>query len=528
MSSDSKQMNAGTALPERFLWLPPVLLAAWRFYPITDNYFYGDDLYNLYEIVNHGLIEYLVKPYGMHLLAARNFVYFLSYRLFGTNAEPYFWIVLLTHLLNVFLLFQILRLLTGPRLACFGAALWGMSPVGEGALGWFSVYGQVQATTLILLVLYRLLRVAAGSVPAPGEPLLWGLLLLTASVSFGTGIGATMAFPVVAFVLLPPSPQRRRILLALVGVACTLPVLYLAAHRLAQIYQAPSTGQFGDAMGGIFQLAPVLGLTARLTAYGVTGLLLGPFRYPLPYPSPVADVVPVVVLIAVAAALALAVPARRRALLAVLVLGFACYGIIAAGRVGFFRLFGTGIIASARYHYAAPVPFCIAFFVALDTLAQRRQLLAGWRDAALAVGLLVLAVAHALTTPAIDHHARERMLAMKAVSSIHEQVDAAAPGTDVYLKNQRFTGVGPLMIQRPDLFPGLAGIFAVYFPDNTVDGRRVYFMIWDPVTLAAAQHGRRSSTFVVHPSQRPAEAAPDEPPPSEAPPREDAPPPASP
>ena len=75
MSSDRKQVSAAAPRFERLLWVLPVVLSAWRYYPITQNYFFGDDLYNLYEIVNRSLPEYLFKPYGMHLLAARNLVY---------------------------------------------------------------------------------------------------------------------------------------------------------------------------------------------------------------------------------------------------------------------------------------------------------------------------------------------------------------------------------------------------------------------------------------------------------------------
>ena len=42
----SAQVDAAHA--ERWLWLPPLLLSAAQFVPITRNYFFGDDLFNLY------------------------------------------------------------------------------------------------------------------------------------------------------------------------------------------------------------------------------------------------------------------------------------------------------------------------------------------------------------------------------------------------------------------------------------------------------------------------------------------------
>jgi hypothetical protein len=505
MSSDRKQVSAAAPRFERLLWVLPVVLSAWRYYPITQNYFFGDDLYNLYEIVNRSLPEYLFKPYGMHLLAARNLVYYLCFTFFGTNAEPYFWWVLLTHLVNVYLVFAILRTLSGPRMACVGAAFWGMSPIDEGALGWFSVYGQVQATTMILFVLYRMLRVANGAAPLWREPVAWAALLLIASVSFGSGIGAAMAFPVVAYIVLQRSPIRRRALWAFGAVAASLPLLYVGSFWLAKYYDVPRTSEIGIALGGLLALSRVLGLTAHMVAYGVTSLLLSPFQYPMEYSGTHFIVVPILALLVIVAGVAMAPAQRRRALLAAVVLGCACYGIIAVGRVGFFFFFGTKLVAAARYHYAAPLFFWIAILVAIATLAERWPLTEGWRNAAVAAALAILAIATAWRAPAIDHHPRERMLAMRAVARIRKQIDAGPPGNDVEVKNERFNGVGPMMLQRPDLFPGLAAIFAIYFPQQVVDGKRVLFVVDDEETLAAARQGRKTSQFVVR-GQPPADA----------------------
>jgi len=61
----------------------------------------------------------------------------------------------------------------------------------------------------------------------------------------------------------------------------------------------------------------------------------------------------------------------------------------------------------------------------------------------------VLAVSSVIGAGSIDHHPRERKLAMLAVRQIRDQINAAPPGADVYIKNERFNGVGPLMLERP-------------------------------------------------------------------------------
>src|SRR5262249_62288224 len=111
--------------------------------------------------------------------------------------EPYFWIVLLTHLLNVWLLFRVLRNVTGSlALGCFGATLWGTSPAQVGTLGWYSVYGQVLVATVLLVVLGGVTaRAAARAAPAPpGAPPRDGPLL-RGGQRLGTGGGGAAACP---------------------------------------------------------------------------------------------------------------------------------------------------------------------------------------------------------------------------------------------------------------------------------------------------------------------------------------------
>jgi hypothetical protein len=37
----------------------------------------------------------------------------------------------------------------------------------------------------------------------------------------------------------------------------------------------------------------------------------------------------------------------------------------------------------------------------------------------------------------------------------------------------------------------------MFYPDNTVDGKPVYFVNADPKVLSAAQEGRRTATLIV-------------------------------
>src|SRR5690606_10976007 len=127
----------------------------------TRNYFHFDDFLDLYQLRNDDLLRYLLRMYGGHLLIVRHAVTAVLDALFGPDPRPFFALMLATHLLNTGLLYALVLAATGRwALAALAAALWGVSPANEGALGWWAVYGQVAATTCILAVLTGALHAA--------------------------------------------------------------------------------------------------------------------------------------------------------------------------------------------------------------------------------------------------------------------------------------------------------------------------------------------------------------------------------
>jgi hypothetical protein len=106
------------------LLIIPLTLAAMVYHPITRVYFFADDLSTLAMAASDSPVAFVLPPFGGHLDVTRNLVFLTSYRLFGMRAELFYWTVLLTHLLNVWLLFRVLRRLTASDvLACFGATV---------------------------------------------------------------------------------------------------------------------------------------------------------------------------------------------------------------------------------------------------------------------------------------------------------------------------------------------------------------------------------------------------------------------
>src|SRR5262249_42700961 len=154
-----------------------------------------------------------------------------------------FWLVLLTHLANVGLLFAVVRRVTGSgELGCFVAALFGIAPADEGALGWYSVYGQVALGTVVLVLLGSVLGRFEVSAPLRmAESLRWIGLLVVASTMFGMGIGIALVFPLVVLLLFPGSRTPTGVRVLFLSFPGALVAAYWALHHLYSLaYGSPA------------------------------------------------------------------------------------------------------------------------------------------------------------------------------------------------------------------------------------------------------------------------------------------------
>jgi len=504
--------------------LPPLLLllplasSAVVYYPLTTAYFASDDFLNLYLIVNESPLEYVLRPHGGHLLVTRNAIFSLFHQAFGTRAELYFWAVLLTHLVNVFLLFQIIRRLAASNhLASFGATLWGICPVHAGALGWYSVYGHVVVTTIVLVILNRAAAaVSTGSSPSRSVLLLWPLLFLVASTCFGVGIGITVVSPLMLFLLLPPSPVRTRLCVALCAVAVALPFVY---QELLRLYGAVS-GSSRALLVATFLTARtrpswhLVEFAAMLASHGITSLLLG-FALPVKttlgigayvgaaqFPGAIAYVVAGSYVALVLVVLVRSPGTIRRRVLGFLAMATGCYAIIAAGRAPAFTesvaSFGA---AQPRYHYAATTALTILLCLTLREVAAWLPWTARIRSILLLTWVAVTAVCYMQSPPFIDPFASARKETTDVLTAVDKLIAAAPPRGDVYIPNKLFLSAGPMIAADPVTFPGWAAIFTIFFPSNVVDGKRVHFIVNHPEAVAAAMRGRRTAELVIGPDQ---------------------------
>src|SRR5512139_454444 len=364
------------------LFLAPLALSALVYYPITGNYFYADDFLNLYQIGNNSLLQYLITPNGGHVLVTRNAVFYVMHLLFGTQPEYYFWAALLTHLLNVSLLFGVIHAWThSTRLASFGAALWGCSPLNEGALGWYAVYGHVLVGTFMLMILYQVARLAAGDGrPSRRRLRFWYGLALAAATSFGTGLGVAMALPFALWILLPESGAAARRRPPLVSLVIVVPVLYVALIW-AYAFVAGDDSVTRPPLAVLtnpWTSIPIAGV--RLTAFALTRLLCG-FPFPA-WATPSVWYATLAVFLAVAVLIARLSPGPlRRQLAACALLLAGCYGAIAVGRGAFLQspAFYHLISALPRYQYVGVMLLATVCCLLLARIARG---LSGWAGTA--------------------------------------------------------------------------------------------------------------------------------------------------
>ncbi len=482
----------------RGLWkgpLLPTLLTAIVHYPIVADYFKHDDFIHLYQIANHGFWEFLLTPHGGHLLATSNLVFYVLFQLFGLQAEVYHGVALATHLLNVALLYHVIHRITDSRcLAVFGAALWGMAPIDRGSIGWFSVYGHVLATTLILWVLVDVARLRKAAAAVPAWTLVrWYVLLMGAAMSFGVGLGVAACFGIVVFSMLPEAPNRGRVSVVLSTLLVVLPGLFVLQHSVFESLFGPLISDGRDAVLQLYRVPELIAMSAQLLAFASASLALGLVvrgdhgNQLLPvfqghetalawFTFGVGSALVGLVLVVL-----WRTRGGRMPIVGFGVMAVVAYAVIAAGRIGVMGRAPSMLwmVSSPRYHYLGTLAICLVLMTSLARAAQNwsapRRIgeRFGW---AILVAWLLIALPLDMSTAGIgasNAGARARSQHERVLAFFRRVIAAKPEGAPIFIDNQRFKPVPTLRLDR---FPGSAAAFVFSFPENIVDGRRVYFV----------------------------------------------------
>ncbi len=188
-------------------------------------------------------------------------------------------------------------------------------------------------------------------------------------------------------------------------------------------------------------------------------------------------------------------------LLAFLVLALACYTSVAAARAMLFaglppRDLIRAFAAATRYHYLAQVSIAVIASLVLAEVGRRLQW--SWTTNGLILGVWAVwaLVGGALLSSPSDHFAdfadrfaRYRTLLAEIRERMVQEVREHPPGSTVCLRNQ------PMSLSAG--FPGSVGVFVLFYPDDEIEGRRVYFVSSDPELLARREEGGRVARLLL-------------------------------
>jgi hypothetical protein len=240
-------------------------------------------------------------------------------------------------------------------------------------------------------------------------------------------------------------------------------------------------------------------LFVQLLGYAMSAVVLGVLDRPSFYPGVVGYAAVAVYALAIGLALRRGNGTAGRRIAAFLLVAAGAYAVIAAGRGGYAGALGVAAMArQRRFHYVGTAALAIGFCVALAQLAPRSS---AWRSAA-SVILLLWAVSTAavprLFGARIAHFDSARRETTRVLRQVRTLARSAPPESDVFIENQTFVSVGPLLTGSRDKFPGVAAVFTIYHPTDLIAGRRVRF-VDDPAVLEAVRADRRTGALLVAP-----------------------------
>mgnify|MGYP001149346750 CR=1 FL=1 len=531
MKSDSNPIRAPALLAIRapallairapaLLALIPVSASLLVHSSVLSYDFRADDIAHFYDAANAGFLELVFTPAAGHNYLFRNTILYVFYRLFGLDPVPYFGMMVLSHSLNSFLLYRLLMSLSGrPLLAAFCSTLWGMSPVNQGALGWFSAFGSIHVGLFLLLLLSELLRLRkTASMPGARAIASWYLLAFCMATSFAVGLALCIVLPAVAWLVFSEHPDRSRITRLLSPSALLVPAFcFLSYYIHAYLSGRPAAQPFSDILKPDYW-PTMLRLSADLYSYGLCSLLLGPifaFGESGVVLGPLRDFNAEELLVS---AHAMALPflawlawttgrssvSRRRIVLAFLMLSVTSYAAISVGRAWLVDMFCIRIECTVescatvmRYHYVGPLMLAVlGGLIADETLVGRSW---PFRRGLFLLAIWTVAMVYPCYKSASAMYAEKgeafRQEYQRVMREIEDQIDRSKPGGAVYLENRALES--KLLFGFAGKFaalPGWAALFAITYPDNTVDGKKVYFVESDPEILRMARS--RPHTYI--------------------------------
>ncbi|MGA2526744.1 MAG: hypothetical protein ABSF79_09040 [Smithellaceae bacterium] len=465
-----------------FLSLAAVLIANFQ---LLSAFFYQDDFLHFYQISNWNPLGFIFSSRGGHLYIFRNLIFYCMFKLFGVNSIAYFSTVLLTHVGSAYILYKIIHLLTDkPSLAAAGMMIWGICPVNYGALGWYSVYGHVLVGFFFLLFLYDLLRVEKGKISYSIQiAIRWSIYLFLMAASFGTGLVIAFLSPVAIVVILWNNEKKWKIAASILPVIAAILLLFIFKDSIYYYF----SGEVSNIKPVVLSVALsnykiILEMFIRMCAYGIYCMAAFPMLFffsTTEYPAIAIFIsIPVVILFIV---LFLRSQEYRRhyAVLSMFFLGL--IGLTAYARAWLYNVFGVPMISASitpRYYYVILIVAVLILALMADELSDIFPKIAKVIVPSVLIVIILSVFPSMNLAPKIDisnTSVNEKKSYYNTITDIEKTIRAYPEGSSVFIDNKINDQI-PIFGASDTGFPGKAAVFTITYPNNTVEGRRVYFV----------------------------------------------------
>ncbi len=465
-----------------FFSLAAVLIVNFQ---LLSAFFYADDFLQFYQISNWNPFEFIFSNIGGHLFIFKNLILYCMFKLFGLNSVAYFSTVLLTHVGSAYILYKIIHLLTDkPLLAAAGMMIWGICPVNYATLSWYAAYGQIIIGFFFLLFLYDLLRIEKGKILFSMNIVIrWSIYFLLMAASYGTGLAIACLSPIAIVIILWKNDKKWKIAASMLPVIALVLLLFIFKDSIYSSFSGEVKNIKPVALSvALSDYRIILEMFIRMCAYSIYCMAAFPMLFFSPtwkYPTAAFLVsFPVVVLFIV---LFLRSKEYRRyyAVLSIFFLGL--IGLYAYGRAPVYNIFKITMSDASltqRYYYSVFIVAVLMLSLMTDGLYDLFPKIA---KAIVPFVFIVIALSIypsmnlAKRIDFMNTSVNERKLYYDTITDIEKTIRAYPEGSSVFIGNQ-MNGQFSVFLPSDTDFPGKDAIFSINYPNNTVEGRRVYFV----------------------------------------------------
>ncbi len=502
----------------------PIACAAIVHYQVVHAFFNTDDFIHLFQIANDSFVNFLFDRFGSHLYIFRNLVFYLMYKLFGMHSVYYFWIVFLTHLACVFMLYRLIAIVTeNIILASMAAAVWGICPINHATLSWYSAFGVLLMTFFFAWILYLVISVGKGlQQPTVLILLKLNIFMFFVGSSFSIGLSLVLGIPFLFWILLKSSRERLKV------IGGTTPAFFLIAMLAISGYQPDSVIVVHDHYSitdaiNFYLSNPNTMLLAILLSIGFVTYCLYcsaafPFLFFVSDTSPsgfltspsgtnllIVECVGFILIIVYLSRLLKKSFLRKQSyhfafFFSLLII----YGSVSFGRTQFFidhDMFSLWSTTIARYHYIGSLVMVALLSVVIIDQLEMRPILQ--RTLLYFFIIIILSVYPSYynirlfdrsnTSKIAKHFNGQAALTLyqNTISDIVEDVRMYPPNSTAFISNTMKGRFNYILFNERD-FPKRAAVYTISYPDEFLLGRKVRFVEPDMELIKEFREKRQS------------------------------------